>query len=196
MKTPKALSEGFVSAKDMATKVSTCRRLAGGIRAIDTAFLGLSEKDRETLTKAIALLEEISTVFDKAARLKKRADEVRAKREKEVRAAMKDNFNQLATTADKVALIAAARSYTFPYELTTRHDATYLLGSIFNDCLDSVAYEVEADAHRRAIALQAALAEAWQRFTERRAALQDKHAQVIVRVDRLLAPAAVAGSPS
>jgi hypothetical protein len=194
MKTAKALSEGLLRASELAIKVSTCRRLAGGIRAIHADLLDLTIKERETLSKACALLDEISTAYDKAARLRKCADEARAKREREVRAAMKDNFDQLATTADKVALIAAARSYTFPYELTTHHDATYLLGAIFQDCLDSVAYAVEADAQRRAIALPTALAEAWQRFTERRAALQDKHAHVIVRVDRLLATA-TSGSP-
>jgi hypothetical protein len=192
MKTPKELSESLRRAGELATKVSTCRRLAGGITAMEFEFLGLTEKERETLNKARALLNEVAMVYDKAAKLKKRAEALRAQREKDVRAAMKGTFDQLATTADKVALIAANRAYTFGSggvgaDLTRRRDAEYLLGEIFKDSLDSIAHDIEADSTLKQLAPAAAVAQGWQRFTERRAALQDRFAQVIVRVDRLLA---------
>jgi len=204
MKTPKDLAQAFLrSADEFATKATTCKRLASGIGALDADLLGLTDKEQKALVEARALLGEIASRYVKAAKLKKQAQEVREKRQKDVRAAMKDTFDALETTADKVALIASIKPYTFAHDGLgmgngrKTGDAEYLLGPYFNDCLDGIAYSTAASgaADIKDLAPAAAAAVIWQRFLERRPQLQDKYAVEIVRIDRQLAMPA-SGSPA
>jgi hypothetical protein len=191
MKAAKDLSATFVDGRDFATKATTCRRLAGGIGAIPADLLGLTDTERAKLSTARALLDEIAGTYAHAAKLHKRAAEANAKREKEIRAAMKDSFDALSTVADKIALIAFVAPYSLAWVETTTspQDARYLMDSYLRAELDQLAYSIgrrmPADA-----TTATAVATEWERFQQVRGKLQDKHARAIVSIERLLAAGA------
>jgi hypothetical protein len=198
MNTAKELAQSILrSGAEFATKATTCRRLAGGIAAVDANFLGLTDKQRATLAGARALLDEIAGTYAKAAKLKKQQEEARKKREQTIRAAMKSTFEALDNTADKVALIAFVSPWAFDAGSTVTNikdaaDAHYLFGQYLRDQLNDLAYAITRRAADSAPPAEAVAAE-WARFQEVRGKLQDKHARVIVTVDRLLAGAQTGG---
>lgn len=191
MKTPKALSERLLrSSGELATRATTCRRIAGGLGRVEVTGLELSDQEVLVLKKARDLLESIAITYAKASKLKKAAEEAHQQRRKDVRAAMKDNFEALATTADKVAAIATVKGFMLApggLSLDKPSDATYLVGEYFRQSLDDIGYGIASASAGdfKDLAPAAAVALAWQRFQDRREQLQDKYAQVIVLAERL-----------
>jgi hypothetical protein len=197
MKTAKELAAGFYYGSDaLAKRVSSCRRLATGISSSSDS-LSLTPSELETLNKASNLLREMATVYGKAAKLRKAAEAARADWVKAARALMKDTFETLTTTADKVALIGLEKSHMLDVAALRgdrgRWQAQYLLKETFGNCLNDVACGLSPRFDGVApgpkdLTPAAAVAAAWQRFLERREQLQEKYAMVIVLVDRALSP--------
>jgi hypothetical protein len=199
MKTAKELVAGFYRGDELAKRATSCKRIASEATSTAHDGLGLTQQDRETLGRAAALLRDMAAVYAKAASLRKAAEAEWAKWVKAARAAMKENFETLASTADKVALIG----FTKPHQLdlaALRGDrgawhAQYLVKDIFGDCLNDLAYglspRLDGVGAKDKVPVATVAAE-WLRFLERREQLQDRYAQVIVLVDRLLSHEAVA----
>ena len=192
MKSAKDLAQSILlSGDEFATKATTCRRLAGGLRALDAGFLDLTDKQRATLAGARALLDEIAETYTRAGKLKTHQEQGRKKREKAIRAAMQSTFDAIGSTADKIALIAFVSSWAFDSDAAVGHvndlaGVRYLLGEYLRRQLDDLAYSITRRAADTATPADAVAAE-WSRFQQARSRLQDKHARVIVTVDRLLA---------
>lgn len=194
MKSAKDIASGmFASSDRLSTRATTLKRLAGGIRARDELVrdLGLSQKEESVLVQACSVLEEMAATCKKAAKLRKAIEEARQQRIKAVREAMKPTFEALSSTADKVALIGATKSYAFDRghigdTLNDRFSADYLLGDYFRQALEEVSWDIAGRDAWKDLAPAAAVEQAWSQFQERRPALQDRFAQVVVRVDRIL----------
>jgi hypothetical protein len=201
VKRAKDIAGAYLSraSEEFAKRTSSTKRLASGIRSV-LGFddLDLSEKERATLNSAVALLGDIATTYAQAAALKKRAEARCEKRKADVLVAMKDNFAALTGTADCVALLAFISGWTFDADQMggERHthtlaDAKYLLGDFLRRELGSLAWTIASSEHASVKDLPPAGAVAtwWQLFQQKRAALQDKHAAAIVRLERLLTEA-------
>lgn len=185
------------SSEEFAKRSSSTKRLASGIGSVVSLDdLELSEKERATLHSAVALLGEIADTWARTAAFKKALEQRLAKREAAVLAAMADNFAALTGTADRVALLAFITRWTFEagqmgseQHTHTPAGAEYLFGDYLSRELRLLAYAIARNEHatQKDLPPAEAVATWWQQFQQKRAALQDKHAGAIVRLERLLA---------
>lgn len=177
MKTAKELASSTLDSPDAhKRRALAVRRLAGGVRTeIERkGQTGLSDKEVRVLQEAVLVFEKLSTEFQKAQALAQVRRDGKIAAEREVKSAMLANFGKLASIADRVALVAAVRSYSLRKgDVKSMQDLCYA----FDEAIDSLSYQLaEAAITRRAADV---VAEAWLKFDAKRLELADTHAMVI-----------------
>lgn len=184
MKSPEDIANtGWCGPREHKTRAATLRRLAGGLRQhVEGGPLGLSEAEKKTLAQAAELLNVMANRSSKAAALAQKSMDERAAREKAIRAVIGSSpFNALASVADRVALIAAAKGKWFANEYI--HDLERL-DHEFQDVLnESIPYQLSGIASGKTA--HAVLEEAWTKFQAGRNDLVAKLRGVIDRIERI-----------
>ena len=180
MKTPTELASFSLDSPDShKRRATTLRRLAGGVKTeIRCAErTGLSVKELRTLQEAEGVLERLATAFSQARKLTQRRFDDKEKAEKAIRAAMAGNFDKLATIPERVAFVAAVRSYVLkPGTTDTLRDLDYW----FREAIESLAYTLAGQTKGQLATT--VVAEAWGKFDEARAELEAKHSHLIGRL--------------
>lgn len=181
----------YRSESEFAQQATTFRRLASGLRNSASyagsgpdALFGLDEREMKTLLGAAAVLEKMAAVSTQAAVIGKKREEVRAARERDVRAAMAGNFGALTSAADQVALIAAVNGYLLMHGDFTRKG---MLECCFNDAITGIAHQL-SDPDKSATSATTLVDEAWARFVSAKASLQAKHQSIIDALPRQSQP--------
>ena len=172
-------SMNLTSPAEQKRQALALRRIAGGI---NTAIArkestGLSDKEVRTLVEASALLNALAANHAKAQKLVQSKRDARDAMERNVRVAMRDNFETLTSIADRVALIGAVSSYKLrDGHVLTLDDLDYHV----KECIDSLCYGLATTVTSMdPIEL---VAEAWAKFEAAQAGLKEKHANDISRL--------------
>lgn len=187
METPQQLaSHSLVSAEEHAAAATALRGLASGI---DTSVQQneLTEAEREVLTRASALLEALAARRGKAAAIREKETAKLQALEKEVHEAMRGNFADLATDADKVAFIGAIEPYraglSKPADaLRQPSDVAFLLDQAFRECLVSATYTLAGLALKHGKTAEQVVQEAWAEHQTERTRLVARFAPVLDRI--------------
>lgn len=176
MRTPKDLADhALTSDAEHARRATALRRLAGGIHSQTKGVLGLSDKERKTLTDAHALIEKMADVSKQAAAIAKQRRLDRVGRERAIRMAMKTNFVRLTSVEDQVALIGMVNRDVMTPAVPGAKNLRRLRAE-FDEALDGLAGLLARSNDRSPEAL---VAEAWTRFERTKAATQTKHRVLI-----------------
>lgn len=167
----------FGSADQFKRQASTAKRLAGGLRSnLESAkSIGLTRSDSKVLEDAIALLNKLSSIYKQAEKLsvKKRADKEAA--EKAMLTAMGSTFGSLQTVADKVALIGAVSSYLLRTGcVRDRFD--------LDEHFKSTKLTLAGILVRQQKEKGAAVAEAWEKFSNGRSDIERQYQGLIDRL--------------
>ncbi len=182
MRSPEDLaSAALVSTTEHAKRATTLRRLATGLRAQSTGELGLTAKERNVLTNAALLLDDMALISQKATVLSKRRAADLAGREREVRSAMCANFGTLVSIEDQVALIGAAQSFSL--QNSERFNDPRHLGEAFEEAITGLAESLARASDKKPA--QAVVNQAWAKFLESKASIQAKHHALIARIQRV-----------
>jgi hypothetical protein len=129
------------------------------------------------LQEAVGILEKLAGAYQKAKPVAQVRRDNGAAEERAVRAAMQENFVKLTSIADKVALVAAVRSYLLRQgRVETLEDLRYA----FDEAIDGLVYQLALPATKRKA--QEVVAEAWAKFEEKRIELADTHATIVGRL--------------
>lgn len=182
-------------------QATTTRRLIGGLRAAEKSIdADLTDAEKQTLSRAIALLSSISDAYAKAAALRKAEETRQIERMALARRVIGSTFGALPEISDKVAVIAAATSYTINTELEEKLQgpsaawyADYFLHRTFEDAIDSIARSVSRGTGH----VESNAAEAWAKFEGAAKNLRLKYARTIQLVTAARrAPAPATGGAS
>lgn len=184
----------MLKAKDLAAKAlmsvdehkrsaTTLRRLSGGIGAQRSNALELSGSEKAILTEAEHLLDRMAEVAAQAAKLRKKAEEIATARRDAIKAATESTFGRLSTVADKVALIGAVQSYSLKANAEAWATSQHMLAEVFRDAMDDLTWKLARSEPNKPVS--DLVADAWTRFQQGRAAIEDQHARLIVSQQRL-----------
>jgi hypothetical protein len=189
------------SSDDRKKQATTTRRLIGGLRAAAKSIdADLTETEKQTLSRAIALLSSMSDAYVKAAALRKAAEARQVERKALARRVVGTTFGALSDISDKVAVIAAATSYAIDTDLEEKLQgpraiwyADYFLHRTFEDALDSIARSASWGTGQ----VETNAAEAWAKFEGAAKNLRLKHARTIQLVaEARRTPSPVTGGAS
>lgn len=197
---PKAITinRPFHTEKDFTQKKRNLTRTANSLAsAIRNNDLELSPDEQRALTVAYGVLERGCAIYGKAAAIAKQNALDRAKRLDQARALVKARFGGLDGIADRVAFIAATRSFSFDEDtpavrgLKEAADKAYWANEIckdlFAEAMENTAYRASADFQK--LPLADCVEQYWNKFQEVRPTLLQKHAAIIVLVQEALAVA-------
>lgn len=179
MKTPSQLvEERHWSAIDHKKRATAIKRVAGGIRTelSSSKYVELPDADIKALQRAEAILGNLATLHNRAAKLRQSQDDALQKAVAAAKAAMAANFGRLTSVADRVALIGAADSFQLRQgRVQTLADLNYY----FDEAMSSLAYRLGKEAILQKQAPTAVVAAAWQKFDGGRVELQARYGDVI-----------------
>lgn len=181
MKSAQELASAFLTTpEEQKRQALALRRLAGGVRAAAGRkdSTGLSDEEVRALLDAAAVLIALAENHTKAQKLTQQKRAAREVAERSVRASMLDNFDTLKTISERIALIAAVRSYLLRDRMVLTLDDLHYH---FKECIDSLSYDLTTKV-LEGRAPRDVIAEAWARFDAARPELQDRHAQDIGRL--------------
>lgn len=127
---------------------------------------------------AVSVLDKLATAYAKAGKLAQQRRDAEDRMEKAVRAAMIKDFSQLTSVADRVALIAAVKSYVLRNSAAvwSLRDLDYW----FRDALDSLAYSLAGQAG--GLEAEVLVSEAWAKFSAGRGELEIKYKALIEKL--------------
>lgn len=151
------------------------KRLAGGIRTEirQAEYSGLSDEEKKTLIDAATMLDQLALIHKNASSIIAQREKLREGRENVIRKGMEDTFYKLTSVADKIAVVAAIQSFTLR-NIHNLDDLAYYL----QDSLTSLAYRLSKEKEDPT----AAVADAWQKFSENRQSIIAKHADALARL--------------
>lgn len=183
LKPTELAAKSLISADEHKRTANTLRRLAGGLNAQRGNALELNDKEKGVLAEAIQLLERMAETTVQASKItKKRWDAEQTCRE-EIRAALRPTFGGLSTVTDKVALIGAVQSYSLKNNSEDWATNKHMLDEVFRSAIEDLPWRLARASDSRPAAEIAA--EAWAKFQEGRADIEQQHASLIVALQRL-----------
>lgn len=184
LKASELAAKAFTSADEHKRTATTLRRLSGGIGAQRSNALELNEKEKAVLSSAMQLLDRMAEVAAQASLMRKKVQVVAEARRAAIKVTCASTFGTLSTVAGKVALIGAVQSYSLRGNAEAWATDKYMLASVFRDALDGLVWSLaEGDVDKP---VDEVVAQAWEKFLKGRADIEDKHARVIVALQRLL----------
>ena len=178
MKTPHELADSRLDWPDEHRKrAASLRRLAGGLnaearRAEDS---GLSKQELLKLTAASEVLSKLGKAYSDAGVLAQQRRDDKERLRKLIRTSMGENFCRLKTIPERVALIAAVRSFVL--RSWSPDMSTQDLDSHFQEAIDSLVAILADLAKTRSV--PEVVLEAWDKFTQNQHELEAKHVKVI-----------------
>lgn len=160
---------------------ASLRRLAGGLKseALRAEATGLSEMELGALRAAEVVLEALASAYTGASKHAQQRSDDRDRAERAVREAMADNFSCLKTIPERVALIAAVKSYIL--RDGTRVETVRDLDYWFRDAINELVYRLAGQAKDRAAS--SVVQEAWEKFSGARNELE---AQFVALIGQLV----------
>jgi hypothetical protein len=155
------------------------KRIQGGLRNETNVKLhGLDAKETKALAAAADLLSSLATRYEKLELLAKHKRAEKEKIQKAIRTAMAGNFQGLSSLQDKVALIGATDSHWLrDNKVLNIRDVDYY----YQESLTSLMWRLQGLVKPEKPAATV-VSEAWQTFENGKAAIRDKWAALILRL--------------
>lgn len=188
MKSPAQLCEArLLSAAEHKKRATAIKRIAGGIRTeiASAKHYDLSPKDLKTLQDAVLVLGGLARIHEESGKLRQFQDNAIQKAIKTTEVAMKQNFGQLTSIADRVSFIAAVRSWFLQTDrVQTINDLEYY----FDECFSSLAWNLGKQSLEKNQLPATVVNEAWQTFLNAKQDLLGKYKTYIVHLEGAAKP--------